>query len=290
MKRNFSVLLILILSMLFIPVCAQSVLPVPQSVTVNNVKINYVEQGEGDEVVIFVHGYAGSSLGHWRKVLELLPKEYHAYALDQRGYGQSDKPGSYQLTEMVEDIYAFSQELGIERFTYVGFSMGGKIGMKFAVDHPDVLKALVLVSPSAAFDLPPDAQLAMKESVKSILLSPEMMRGAIEQEAGKKLSEEFLDKMIEDTIMADPIAMNENMDMLVSTDLLPQLGDIRAPTLVMAGAKDKSSPLDVVIMPTVNAIKGSRLEVFEDSSHFITEENPQKFVDLLKSFIKDVGV
>ena len=289
MKRTLIILLILIISMLLIPVCAQSALPVPQSVMVNNVKINYVEQGEGDEVIVFVHGYAGS-LGHWRKVLELLPKEYHAYALDQRGYGQSDKPGSYQLTEMVEDIYAFSQELGIERFTYVGHSMGGKIGMKFALDHPDVLKALVLVCPSAAFALPPDQQLAMKEAVKSILLSPEMMRGAIEQEVGKKLSEEFLNELIEDTKMADPTAMHESMDMIVSTDLMPQLGDIRAPTLVVAGAKDTSSPLDVVVRPTVNAIKGSRLEVFEDSSHFLPEESPQKFVDLLTSFIKDVGV
>ena len=289
MKRTLSVLLMLFISMLLMPVCAQSALPVPQSVMVNNVKINYVEQGEGDEAVIFVHGYAGS-LGHWRKVLELLPKEYHAYALDQRGYGQSDKPGSYQLTEMVEDIYAFSQELGIERFTYVGYSMGGKIGMKFALDHPDVLKALVLVCPSAAFALPPDQQLAMKEAVKSILLSPEMMRGAIEQEVGKKLSEEFLNGLIEDTKMADPTAMHESMDMIVSTDLMPQLGDITAPTLVVAGAKDMSSPLDVVVRPTVNAITGSRMEVFEDSSHFLLEESPQKFVDLLTSFIKDVGV
>jgi len=191
---------------------------------------------------------------------------------------------------MVEDIYTFSQELGIERFTYVGYSMGGKIGMKFALDHPDVLKALVLVCPSAAFALPPDQQLAMKEAVKSILLSPEMMRGAIEQEVGKKLSEEFLNELIEDTKMADPTAMHESMDMIVSTDLLPQLGDIRAPTLVVAGAKDMSSPLDVVVRPTVNAIKGSRLEIFEDSSHFLPEESPQKFVDLLTSFIKDVGV
>ena len=289
MKRIPSVSLILLILIVLIIASANLAHTAPQSVTVNNVKINYIEQGEGDEVIVFVHGYNGS-LGNWKSVLELLPKEYHAYALDQRGHGQSDKPGSYQLAEMVEDIYAFSQELGIERFTYVGHSMGGKIGMKFALDHPDVLKALVLVCPSAAFALPPDQQLAMKEAVKLIISSPEMMRGAIEQEVGKKLSEEFLNELIEDTKMADPTAMHESMDMIVSTDLMPQLGDIRAPTLVVAGAKDMSSPLDVVVRPTVNAIKGSRMEVFEDSSHFLTEESPQKFVDLLTSFIKDVGV
>ena len=61
------------------------------SVTVNNVKINYIEQGVGDEAVVFVHGLSGS-IGHWREVLGRLPKEYHAYVLDQRGHGQSEKP------------------------------------------------------------------------------------------------------------------------------------------------------------------------------------------------------
>jgi len=78
-----------------------------QSVTVNNVKINYIEQGAGDEAVVFVHGLA-SSIGEWREVLEGLPKEYHAYALDQRGHGQSEKPGNYQLTQFTKDINAFS--------------------------------------------------------------------------------------------------------------------------------------------------------------------------------------
>jgi pimeloyl-ACP methyl ester carboxylesterase len=93
------------------------------TVTVNNVKLNYIEQGAGDETIVFVHGMAGA-IGNWRRVLERLPEEYHAYALDLRGHGQSGKPGSYQSTEIVQDIYAFSQELGIGRFTYVGHSGG----------------------------------------------------------------------------------------------------------------------------------------------------------------------
>lgn len=58
---------------------------------------------------------------------------------------------------------------------------------------------------------------------------------------------------------------------------------------VVAGAKDKSSTLDIV-RPTANGIKGSRFEVFEDSSHFLPMESPQELVDLLTSFIKDVSV
>ena len=259
------------------------------SVTVNGVQINYVEQGSGDEVMIFVHGYA-SAKGVWKKALELLPNEYRAYAIDQRGHGQSGRPGSYQLTEFVEDIYAFSKELGIKRFTYVGHSMGGKVGMKFALDHPDVLKALVLVSPAVASAFPPYQVTAIKEGNKAMLAAPEAIRGYVEGEiAGKPVSEEHINDLVNDMMAIDPAAIDGCGDWLFGTDLMPQLGDIRAPTLIVAGAKDLTLPLDVIQRPLANGIKGSRLEVFEDSSHFLPIENPQELVDLITSFIKDVS-
>jgi len=66
MKRKLSALLILLISMLFISVCAKVTRTGPQSVTVNGVRINYIEQGKGDEVIVFVHGYSGA-LGNWKK-------------------------------------------------------------------------------------------------------------------------------------------------------------------------------------------------------------------------------
>jgi 3-oxoadipate enol-lactonase len=260
----------------------------PQSVTVNGVKINYIEQGSGDEVIIFVHGYA-SAKGVWKEVLELLPKEYHALALDQRGHGQSERPGSYQLTEFVEDIYAFSQELGIERFTYVGHSMGGKIGMKFALDHPDVLNTLVLVCPAAAFAFPPDQIPAIKEGNRAMLATPESIRGYVEWEInGRPVSEKRINDMVNDMSSIDPAAIEGCADFLFSTDLIPQLADIRVPTIIVVGAEDKTVTLDIA-RPTADAIKGSRFKILKDSSHFLPIESPQELVDLITSFIKDVS-
>ena len=67
----------------------------------------------------------------------------------------------------------------------------------------------------------------------------------------------------------DPAGQDECLDWIFSTDLMPQLGDIRTPA---------------------NAIKGSRLEVFEDSSQFLPMESPREFVDLLTSFIKEASI
>ena len=256
------------------------------SVTVNNVKINYIEQGAGDESVIFVHGFAGAS-GNWREVFERLPKEYHAYALDQRGHGQSEKPGSYQLTELAEDIYAFSRELGIGQFTYVGHSLGGKIGYQFALDHPDVLKAIVLAAPAPAHDfIPPDQQAGFLDMVTSAWGSPEGLRGFLGQ-TSKPPSEELLNDFINDAMEADPAAKEECAVWWISTNLEPQLGNIRVPTLIVAGAKD-DLPIDWE-RRYANEINGCRFEVWEDDGHFLPIESPQKFVDLLTSFIKGVS-
>jgi len=257
------------------------------SVTVNSVKINYVEQGAGDEAVIFVHGYAGA-LGNWKYVLELLPKEYHAYALDQRGHGQSGRSGSYQLTEIVKDIYAFSQELGIERFTYVGHSLGGKVGYKFSLDHPDVLKAMFLVTPAPAQDfIPSDERAAFVGQMASVFGSPEVLPGFMAQQFATPPTEEILNEYVNDSMAADSAATEETAGWWIGTNLEPQLGDIRVPTLILAGAKD-ALPLDWE-RRYANAISGCRFEVFEDDSHMIPWDSPQKLVDLLTSFIKEVS-
>jgi len=257
------------------------------SVTANNVRINYIEQGEGDKVIVFVHGYCGA-LGNWSKVLERLPKAYHAYALDQRGHGQSEKAGSYQLTEMAEDIYVFSRQLGIGQFIYVGHSLGGKIGYQFALDHPEVLKAMVLAAPAPAHDfIPPDQRAGFLDMVTSAFGSPEGMRVFFGQTANPP-SEELLNELINDAMATDPAARQECAVWWISTNLEPQLGDIKVPTLIMAGAKD-DLPVDWE-RRYADAIDGCRFELFENIGHFIPMESPQKFIDLLTSFIKDRNI
>ena len=88
MKRTISMPLVLFISVLLMSAGVGAAPTESQSVTVNDVKINYIEQGAGEEILVFVHGYMNSTV-YWTKVLELLPEEYHAYALDLRGHGQN---------------------------------------------------------------------------------------------------------------------------------------------------------------------------------------------------------
>ena len=156
-------------------------------------------------------------------MLEQLPKEYHAYALDLRGHAQSENPGNYQLTQFTEDIYAFSQELRIGRFIYVGHSTGGKIGYQFSADHQDVLKALALACPSpVGVLLPPDRLTAMADQVKSAFAWPETARGFLEQ-ATTLHNEELLNEVVNDAMTVAPAMISEEFVSYASTDLVPQL-------------------------------------------------------------------
>jgi pimeloyl-ACP methyl ester carboxylesterase len=287
MKRIHSVSLMLLILIVLMIASVNLAHTAPQTVSINNVKINYIEQGEGDEVIIFVHGYSGA-LGNWKLVLELLPEEYHAYALDLRGHGQSGKPGSYQLNEMIEDIYAFSQELGIEKFTYVGHSLGGKIGYKFALEHPDVLKAMFLIAPAPAHDfIPTEQRAAFLDQMTMVFNSPEVLRGFIAEDFAVPPSEKDLNELIKDAMAADPAAKKECATWWIGTNLEPQLKNIRVPTFILVGAKDRL-PLDLE-RRYANAINGCLFEVLENNAHMIPYEAPQKVVDLLTSFIGDVS-
>lgn len=113
----------------------------------DGVKIHFTAQGKG-EPVILIHGLYSNSRMNWELpgTAALLEKHFQVVAMDCRGHGQSDKPqaeGAYG-TNMVEDVVRLMDYLGIKKARVAGYSMGGMIGMKLAVMHPERVSRLVL--------------------------------------------------------------------------------------------------------------------------------------------------
>lgn len=116
----------------------------------NNPKVNYVQQGNG-EPVILVHGLA-ASLHDWDDLLpELDQSGYASYALDLFGHGESDKPADhhkYTYQKVYDDFSAWLDTLQIKQpFTLIGHSLGAGLSLQYALQHPEKVKALVLVNP-----------------------------------------------------------------------------------------------------------------------------------------------
>ncbi|MBO1334013.1 alpha/beta fold hydrolase [Streptomyces sp. VRA16 Mangrove soil] len=111
-------------------------------------RTHLVEQGEGP-LVLLLHGFPESWYS-WRRQLPALAEAgYRAVAVDVRGYGRSSKPealDAYRMLELVEDNVAVVRALGEERAVVVGHDWGANIAATSALAHPEVFRAVGLLS------------------------------------------------------------------------------------------------------------------------------------------------
>ncbi|KFM99901.1 alpha/beta hydrolase [Bacillus clarus] len=112
----------------------------------NGETIAYQEVGrQNKEILVLIHGNMTSSQ-HWDLVIEKLQDRYHIYAMDLRGFGQSTYHKSIDsLQDFVEDIKLFIDELQLEKFSLMGWSMGGGVAMEFTATHPKLVEKVILV-------------------------------------------------------------------------------------------------------------------------------------------------
>src|SRR6202021_4337093 len=118
-------------------------LPQEKVADVYGQNIHYFEVGQGPKVIL-LHGLGGSK-EFWLANIGALAAKYHVYALDQIGFGQSDKPLlDYKIATFTDFLQGFMQVEKIAKATVVGNSFGGWIAIDFAVQHPEMVDKLVL--------------------------------------------------------------------------------------------------------------------------------------------------
>jgi 2-hydroxy-6-oxonona-2,4-dienedioate hydrolase len=116
---------------------------------VKGVRTRIVEAGPADApAVILLHGTGG----HWETFapnLAALSEHFHCVAIDMIGNGFTDKPDyDYEISVYVEHVLAVLDQLGIEKASFIGMSLGAWVSARIAVDHPDRLERLILMSPA----------------------------------------------------------------------------------------------------------------------------------------------
>jgi pimeloyl-ACP methyl ester carboxylesterase len=126
--------------------------------TLNGSRIHYYEAGPADAPpVVLVHGLGGHS-EDWRMLRHyVVAAQRHVYMLDLPGYGRSDWPQnfSYSIPDEANTVVAFMDALGLKQVDLGGWSMGGWIAQRIAIDHPDRVKRLMLFD-SAGLNIRPE--------------------------------------------------------------------------------------------------------------------------------------
>ncbi len=232
--------------------------------------------------MLVLSGSLGSTLDMWRPQVKPLSERFRVIAVDHRGHGGSPTPaGPYRMSELAADVVALLDSLGIDRVAWCGLSMGGMVGMCLAAEHPERISRLILCSTSAYFpDKTPwreriaavaDGGTApIAESVVARWFTPEWAAAHPETVAETVA-------MVTDTSDAGYLACCRAVE---AWDHRDRLGAITAPTLVIGGAHDPSTPIEPHARTIAAGIPGARLEVL-DAAHLATIERADEATELI---------
>src|SRR5262249_35827547 len=137
-------LMVAVLFMASVSIVGQSPAAVAsKDVTVLTFKLHYLEAGHGAPVVL-LHGLGGDG-SRWKPNIEPLAKDFHVFALDEIGFGQSDKPlANYHTGMLAEFLVGFLKAVNVPKASLVGNSMGAGIALYSAVHFPEVVDKIVL--------------------------------------------------------------------------------------------------------------------------------------------------
>lgn len=108
------------------------------------VDLFFAEFGEpNSEPLVILHGFFASSR-NWRQIGEKLSSQYHVYLLDIRNHGESPHHPLMDYPSMAADLQRFIERRGLDKVNLMGHSMGGKVAMWFALNHPGVVNKLII--------------------------------------------------------------------------------------------------------------------------------------------------
>lgn len=249
-------------------------------------KMHYLEQGAGDESVVFVHGFV-STHRWWQPALACLPQKYHTYAIDLRACGSSEAVKSgHTLAQYAADIEAFAEAMELDKFTLVGHSMGGGVAMQYALNHPGRLKALALVDPLAPFGMRIDQPTT--DWINSVQGQEEGQRINVQGAFATPPTGDYLEQLVADAVAWDKPVYLGTMDDMAKFNVSDQLSTLNVPTLVTWGDKDGVIPFEGIV-DTFTKIPNCNLEIWHGVGHSGPIEIPERFVKLLTEFIAETS-
>lgn len=251
----------------------------------DGVNLHYAATGDPyGQPVLFLHGWPDSWFS-FSRVLAGLPAEIRALALDQRGFGDSDRPLSgYTIGEMADDAIAFLDALGLERATLVGHSFGSFVARQAAIARPHRVEALVLIGTGykAANAVLRSLQDAMRDLPDPIPL--EFAREFQESTRYRPLPADFFERIVTESMKLPPRLWRLTLDGLAEYDDRLRLERIEARTLLMWGDRDalfSRADQDRCI----EALPDARLSIYEETGHCPNWEQPQRVAQEIASLI-----
>jgi pimeloyl-ACP methyl ester carboxylesterase len=261
-----------------------------------DVTLAYSVEGDGPETVLLIMGLGGRAADWGTEFPSALAGKFRVVRIDNRGVGASPKaPGGYELSDLARDAVAVLDAVGAEKAHVVGVSMGGMIAQLVALEHPERVNRLVLLSTHmggheivpphpdamrlfapAEFEGRARDPVAMMKFTINVISAPGFM------ERSPEVVNTLLEYVAKEP--THPGAFMAQVQAILTSDRSARVSGIACPTLVLHGTEDKLIPF-----PNGEAlaarIPGSRFVVLDKCGHMAMWEMPSELAAIVGDFL-----
>lgn len=254
----------------------------------NQVTLQYVEQGDSSGTpVMLLHGVT-DSWHSFEPVLPHLPNSIRAFALSQRGHGDSSRPETgYHPRDFARDVAAFMDALKLESAVIVGHSMGSYVAQCFAIDDAERTLGLVLVGSFINCRDNPGLVEFRNSAVSNLTdpIDPDFVREFQESTLAQPVPQTFLEMVVQESLKVPARVWRAAFEGLLEADFSGELGKIKSPTLIVWGERDAYFPRSDQ-EALASAIADSQLVVYANAGHALHWEEPDRFAVDLVGFVE----
>jgi len=273
-------------------------------IQIENYTIAYADEGQGDTVILFLHGL-GSYIPAWKFNIDFLRNYFRCIAIDLTGFGKSDKYIHYGSMEFYSKIiYEFIQSLNLVKVNLVGHSMGGQIAINCALKFPNSVDKLILIAPAGFEKFSNEEIQIIKNLTKPesfLIRDTKQIRANYEMSFYKfPMKAEYL---IEDRIAISNdkdfynycVAISNSVAGMIEQPIFYELKNITQKTLVIFGKNDALIPnkylhqttTEEIAKKACHQIPDSQLILLNECGHFPQIEKAEEINSLILNFISE---
>jgi len=258
---------------------------------INGFTMHYEVSGADSGPWLTLSHALSTDLALWDELAEKLGGDFRILRYDLRGHGMTESvPGPYSFADLIDDVLALWDVVGVDRSHWMGLSIGGMIGYGLAIHHPERLLSLI------ACDSQADAQSEYAAYFQSrvdkaaaggmeSLVQPTLERWFTAETVAK--AEPILDRVADMIRGTDEEGHQGCCEALMTLSFGNDLGRIDTPTLIVGGLGDKGAPPDDLANVAVR-IKGASHAVIPSAGHISALENPEGFFAAVNKFLMRV--
>ncbi len=252
-----------------------------------DIRLNAQLTGPNDApTLVFAHAL-GTDHSIWDGTIRHLP-DYQCLTYDQRGHGHSDcPPPPYTMGALIRDVERLIDHFALKDAVVIGVSLGGLVAQGLAVKRLDLVRALVLSNTAARIGTPEMWHQRIEDIRATGLAS--YANTAMQRILGPGFKtnphHNYLHNLLTQT---KPDGWIGCASAIAGTDFYTTTAGLRLPTLAIAGARDGSTPPDLV-RETAALIPGHRFTLMHGAGHLPMVEKPAEYAALLQDFLRQIG-